>query len=85
MSKHRNITLDMIKLFAAYMVVMAHVPFYGKIGEIQDALTRFSVPVFLAAAGFHSTQVTPGQIKKRSSISFACWSLPWFSAPCGRY
>ena len=65
MSKHRNITLDMIKLFAAYMVVMAHVPFYGKIGEIQDALTRFSVPVFLAAAGFHSTQVTPGQIKKR--------------------
>lgn len=32
MRKQRNDTLSVLKLFAAYMVVFIHVPFYGRIG-----------------------------------------------------
>ena len=38
MSSQKNSTLELIKLFASYMVVFIHVPFYGKFGDAIDAI-----------------------------------------------
>lgn len=65
MSHCRNNTLDVIKLFAAYMVVFIHVLFYGNTGIIFDALARFAVPFFFLVSGFYSHGTTLAQIQKR--------------------
>ena len=65
MSDNRNRTLDVLKLFASYMVVFIHVMFYGKIGVAVDALARFAVPLFFVVSGFYSYEISLKQIKKR--------------------
>ena len=65
MSSNRNHTLDILKLFASYMVVFIHVPFHGELGDAIDALARFSVPLFFTISGFYSYHLTSAQIKKR--------------------
>lgn len=65
MRKQRNDTLSVLKLFAAYMVVFIHVPFYGRIGVAVDALARFAVPFFFLVSGFYSYKITPDKIKHR--------------------
>lgn len=67
MAHQRNGTLDLLKLLASYMVVFIHVLFYGKVGDVVDALARFAVPLFFAVSGFYSYEITPKQIKKRIS------------------
>ena len=44
MNKQKNGTLELIKLFASYMVVFIHVIFSAKIGTIMGTLARFAVP-----------------------------------------
>lgn len=65
MSSTKNTTLELLKLFASYMVVFIHVLFYGEFGEIIDALARFAVPLFFLVSGFFSYKITPEKIKKR--------------------
>ena len=65
MSRNRNDTLDIIKLFASYMVVFIHVAFYGGVGYVLDALARFAVPLFFLVSGFYSYKITPDKIKHR--------------------
>lgn len=65
MISQRNNTLDVIKLFASYMVVFIHVPFYGTVGSVANALARFAVPLFFLVSGFYSYQLSPDKIKKR--------------------
>ena len=65
MHRSRNDTLDIIKLFASYMVVFIHVLFYGTVGITIDALARFSVPLFFLVSGFYSYQASPDKIKHR--------------------
>ena len=54
MGKEKNMTLELIKLFAAYMVVFIHVMFQGEFGVLVDALARFAVPLFFWVSGFFS-------------------------------
>lgn len=65
MSARKNYTLELLKLFASYMVVFIHVAFYGKIGTTIECLARFAVPFFFLISGFYSYQITPDKIKKR--------------------
>ena len=46
MIAQKNHTLELLKLFASYMVVFIHVSFTGKFGTMVDALARFAVPFF---------------------------------------
>ena len=61
----KNNTLELLKLFASYMVVFIHVLFYGKLGNVVDALARFAVPFFFLVSGYYSYQITCKKIKKR--------------------
>ena len=61
----KHMTLELIKLFAAYMVVFIHVPFYGVTGKIIDALARFAVPLFFFISGFFSFKISLEKIKER--------------------
>lgn len=65
MNKKRNITLEILKLFAAYMVIFIHVLFYGAVGAVVDSLAKFAVPFFFLVSGFYSYKITPDKIKKR--------------------
>ena len=61
----RNHTLELLKLFASYMVVFIHVLFYGKMGIVVDALARFAVPFFFLVSGYYSYKIPLEKIKKR--------------------
>ena len=65
MEHRRNNTLDILKLFASFMVVFIHVPFHGKIGVAVSALARFAVPLFFLISGYYSYNITPKKIKSR--------------------
>lgn len=56
MTVQKNDTLELIKLFASYMVVFIHVMFYGTVGEAMNALGRFAVPLFFLISGYYSFQ-----------------------------
>ena len=65
MGKQRNITLDILKLIAAYFVVFIHIPFYGEFGNIISALARFAVPIFFMTSGYYCYGQTTSDIKKK--------------------
>ena len=65
MSTQKNNTLELLKLFASYMVVFIHILFHGKMGVTIDALARFAVPFFFLVSGYCSYQITTEKIKKR--------------------
>lgn len=51
-SAYRNVTLDLFKLFASYMVIFIHFPFEGLLGQFVNSLARFAVPFFFISSGF---------------------------------
>ena len=61
----RNNTLDVIKLFASYMVVFVHAVFYGKLGVLAAALARFAVPLFFLVSGFYAYKAPAKVLKRR--------------------
>ena len=65
MNTQKNNTLELLKLFSAYMVVFIHIPFHGQVGVAVDALARFAVPFFFFVSGYYSYQITCEKIKKR--------------------
>ena len=65
MNTQKNHTLELIKLFAAYMVVFIHVSFYGELGVVVDGLSRFAVPFFFLVSGYYSYRINAEKIKKR--------------------
>ncbi len=65
MNVQKNSTLELLKLFASYMVVFIHVKFYGRLGPIMETCARFAVPFFFLVSGFHSYEITCDKIKKR--------------------
>lgn len=77
MLNERNSTIDVLKLFASYMVVFIHILLYGEIGVAVDALARFAVPFFLLVSGYYSYKLPLIKIKKRirhtfSLLAFTC-------------
>lgn len=66
MNNQKNGTLELIKLFASYMVVFIHVIFSGKIGTLMETLARFAVPFFFLISGFYSYRISPQKIKERT-------------------
>ena len=64
MNAQKNYTLELLKLFASYMVVFIHVLFYGQTGVIMDTLARFAVPLFFLVSGYYSFQIRDEKIKK---------------------
>ncbi len=79
MNTQKNHTLELLKLFASYMVVFIHIPFYGKVGNSIDASSRFAVPFFFLLSGYYSHQITREKIKKRIKNIL---TLLMFSAIC---
>jgi surface polysaccharide O-acyltransferase-like enzyme len=65
-NRQKNETLDLIKLFASYMVIFIHVTFHGQLGYAMDALARFAVPIFFLVSGFFSYRISPDKIKSRA-------------------
>ncbi len=65
MGTRKNITLELLKLLAAYMVVFIHISFYGNFGIAVNALARFAVPLFFLVSGFFSYGMSPEKIKIR--------------------
>lgn len=65
MDRRRNNTLDVLRLFASYMVVFIHVVFYGRTGMAADALARFAVPLFFLVSGYYSCNTTREKIRRR--------------------
>ena len=65
MSSQKNYTLELLKLFASYMVVFIHIQFYGKIGTAVDTLARFAVPLFFLVSGYYAYKVDAKTIKRR--------------------
>lgn len=65
MTTQKNNTLELLKLFASYMIVFIHVAFRGETGAIISALARFAVPFFFLISGYYSYQITTQKIKKR--------------------
>lgn len=61
----KNMTLEVLKLGASYMVIFIHVLFSGTAGLIVDALARFAVPLFFLISGFFSYGISAEKIKKR--------------------
>ena len=61
----KNMTLEVLKLGASYMVIFIHVLFSGTAGLIVDALARFAVPLFFLISGFFSYGISVEKIKKR--------------------
>ena len=79
MNTGKNSTLELLKLFASYMVVFIHILFYGKLGVTVDALARFAVPFFFLVSGYYSYQITTLKIKKRIKNILSLFA---FSAVC---
>jgi len=85
MSRRKNTTLELLKLFASYMVVFVHVSFPGTVGVSINALARFAVPFFFIVSGFYSYRITPAQIRKRIAhlfgllvstvVLYTCWAV----------
>ena len=65
MNMQRNNTLELLKVFAAYMVVFIHVIFSGYVGTAIETLARFAVPFFFVISGFYSYGISTQKIKKR--------------------
>lgn len=79
MSVKKNTTLELLKLFASYMVVFIHVLFAGNLGIVIDTLARFAVPLFFLTSGFFSYNITPEKIRSRAKH---IWGLIIFSTVC---
>lgn len=82
MKAPKNYTLELLKLFASYMVVFIHVMFYGKTGVAMNTLARFAVPLFFLISGYYSFQITSEKITKRikrllglSAFATVCYTL----------
>lgn len=65
MGPPRNSTLDVLKLFAACMVVCIHVTFPGNLGMAVEALARFAVPLFFLVSGYFAWDASPEILRKR--------------------
>ena len=48
----RNHGLDAAKAVAAYFVILLHIRFPGRTGEILNVLARFAVPFFFMVSGY---------------------------------
>lgn len=64
-NQNRNVTLDLLKLVAAYFVVLIHFPFPDPIGGIIRDIARFSVPLFFLVSGYYAYTNTPEKILKK--------------------
>ena len=82
MSNQKNYTLELLKLFASYMVVFIHVPFNGKIGDVAVALARFAVPLFFFISGYYSFQIKPAKIIKRMKNILGLFMVQLCATPC---
>ncbi|MBU3021752.1 acyltransferase [Aestuariibacter sp. A3R04] len=91
---HRNISLDVLKLFMAFMVVGLHAEFlseYSSLGSYLsvNGLFRIAVPVFLVINGFYFYPVLARNFQidwlKRVFVLYVFWMLFysyfWFSVP----
>lgn len=65
-NQNRNTTLDLLKLIAAFCVVFVHYKFYGKVGTVVDALSRFAVPLFFITSGYYSYNNTVSKHKAKA-------------------
>ncbi|MDC7286936.1 acyltransferase [Blautia schinkii] len=67
----RNKLLDAVKAISAYFVVLLHIRFPGRTGEVINVLARFAVPLFFMVSGYFCyrndgkiLEKLPGKIKR---------------------
>lgn len=61
----RNKVLDAAKAVAAYSVVLLHVRFPGRTGELINALARFAVPFFFMVSGYFCFKTKEEDVLKK--------------------
>lgn len=61
----RNRVLDAAKAVAAYFVVLLHIRFPGRTGEIVNVLARFAVPFFFLISGYFCYSREEGKTRAR--------------------
>ncbi|MBQ8525978.1 MAG: acyltransferase [Clostridia bacterium] len=62
----RNVSLDLLKVFASYMVVFIHIKFAGVAGAVVTSFARFAVPLFFMVSGYFSYNNDFNRIKKKA-------------------
>lgn len=65
-SSGRNVTLDMMKLLAAYFVIFIHNKFFGDFGLAVDSIARFAVPLFFVSSGYFCLNNSTDKIKAKA-------------------
>lgn len=63
--KEKNKTLNILKLFAAILVVCIHCKFPGQFGNIIINIARVSVPIFFIISGFYSYNNSSEKLRKK--------------------
>ena len=80
METKRNVMLNFLKGFACISVVLIHVPFPGKVGEIVKCTSAYAVPLFFLIAGYFSFGKDEKVIKIRliKMIKLFCFAVVMF-------
>lgn len=76
MSNKRNTTLDLMRWLCAFLVVVIHVPIYGK--GILMPFTRIAVPFFYMVTGYYIYTSNEDKLKGRLLMSSKKWGGNWF-------
>lgn len=71
MSNKRNTTLDLMRWLCAFLVVVIHVPIYGK--GILMPFTRIAVPFFYMVTGYYIYTSNEDKLKGRLLMSSKKW------------
>lgn len=77
--RQRNRTLDMLRLFAAFLVVGLHCGYPSFLGGINLALSRVAVPFFFLLSGYFCYAPDGEQRKRRAKRGFfhLLWLTLW--------
>lgn len=75
--KARNVSLDLVKLIAAFAVICIHYMFSGQWGVQIKAVARFAVPFFFMVSGFYSYNDNSGTLLKKAwnIVKIYLWSF----------
>jgi surface polysaccharide O-acyltransferase-like enzyme len=64
----RNQSIELLKLFAVFFVVIIHNPFASDFGSAVSAIARFSVPIFFMITGYFVIQPGNTSLKLKKQI-----------------
>lgn len=79
MAVSRNRSLNVVKAFAAFGIVMIHYSFPGIVGKVIYGLSKFALPFFIAIAGYYTysedTDRVIARIPRKIKYLFKVWII----------